>query len=453
MNRRGLLRGVRLAGGAVAAAGVGGAVTRLYDTAHSSSAPSSSMPSSSAPSSAAPSTGWAPGGGTLGGQTITEDFFGLTTDGKLIDGLFPVRSDGVDTAPVVAAAQAFLAALTDDQKKKTQYTAQSTEWRMWSNLDPGGYPRQGVSLADLNDTQKNLWKTAMLQAALSAQGLDTTDRIRRINLAAGQLVGKSDTFNDVLYYVTVMGTPSATEPWGFQFDGHHLVVNYFVLGDQVVMTPSFWGTEPTSLQIDGQTVTACQEEVAASLAFIQSLTPAQQHTTIISATKADEDMKAGAFADNAVQAYAGIPTTRCRTRRRRNCSPSRRYSPPAPRTTSRRCGWPRSAATSTTPTLRGSAAPATPTPSTCASTARSCGSRSTARPPAPSAAPTARPAPTAPPSCTSTPSPAPPTATTTAETSSASTTSPRRTTSDGRVTTRNDALSAPKEPHPAALAR
>ncbi len=41
-----------------------------------------------------------------------------------------------------------------------------------------------------------------------------------------------------------MGTPSATEPWGWQLDGHHLIINYFVLGDQVVMTPSFFGSEP-----------------------------------------------------------------------------------------------------------------------------------------------------------------------------------------------------------------
>ena len=41
-----------------------------------------------------------------------------------------------------------------------------------------------------------------------------------------------------------MGTPSATEPWGWQFDGHHAIINYFVLGDQVVMTPFFAGSEP-----------------------------------------------------------------------------------------------------------------------------------------------------------------------------------------------------------------
>lgn len=40
-----------------------------------------------------------------------------------------------------------------------------------------------------------------------------------------------------------MGTPSDTEPWGWQLDGHHLVINGFVPGDQVVMTPTL-GSEP-----------------------------------------------------------------------------------------------------------------------------------------------------------------------------------------------------------------
>ena len=46
------------------------------------------------------------------------------------------------------------------------------------------------------------------------------------------------------YFITIMGKPSATEPWGWQLDGHHAIINYFVLGDQVVMTPLFLGSEP-----------------------------------------------------------------------------------------------------------------------------------------------------------------------------------------------------------------
>ncbi|MFG2373163.1 DUF3500 domain-containing protein [Streptomyces sp. NPDC048504] len=314
-DRRGFMRRVFLAGGATAFTAMGGAGAIAFADDSTTATASPSADDSASPSPSASSTRGS-GGGTLGAQTITEDFYGLTTDGRQLDDLFTVHSQGVDTGPVVAAAQAFLAGLTATQKTATQFTVHSTEWRLWSNLDPGEFKRQGVSLADLTDDQ-NALGTALMKAALSADGLETTEKIRRLNKAAGELVGKSDVFNDELFYWTVMGTPSATEPWGFQFDGHHLVVNYFVLGDQVVMSPCFWGSEPTSLEIDGETVSVCQEEVEASLAFVQSLTAAQQTTAIISATKADEDMKAGAFADNAVQAYAGIRATALTTSQKR----------------------------------------------------------------------------------------------------------------------------------------
>ncbi|WUW92829.1 DUF3500 domain-containing protein [Streptomyces sp. NBC_01451] len=196
-----------------------------------------------------------------------------------------------------------VAGLTDTQKSSTQFTVHSTEWRLWSNIH--SYERQGVPLADLTGTQTALG-TALLKAALSADGLETTEKIRRINQAAGEAINNTTAFNEDAYYWTVMGTPSATEPWGFQFDGHHLVINYFVLGSQVVMSPCFWGSEPTSMEIDGETVTVCHEEVVASLAFINSLTAAQRSVAIESATKSNESMKAGAFSDNTVQAYTGL---------------------------------------------------------------------------------------------------------------------------------------------------
>ena len=43
---------------------------------------------------------------------------------------------------------------------------------------------------------------------------------------------------------SLSGEPSSDKPWGWQLDGHHVVINYFVLGDQVVMTPVFMGSEP-----------------------------------------------------------------------------------------------------------------------------------------------------------------------------------------------------------------
>ena len=51
-------------------------------------------------------------------------------------------------------------------------------------------------------------------------------------------------------------TPSETDPWGWQVDGHHLDINYFVLGDQVVMTPTFMWSEPVTVA-ETRFVTAC----------------------------------------------------------------------------------------------------------------------------------------------------------------------------------------------------
>ncbi|MFD7476729.1 DUF3500 domain-containing protein [Streptomyces sp. NPDC059837] len=302
-NRRNFMRKVFFASGATAVATMGGAGawTALADDTATPTADGSATPT--AAPSGEPSGGPGGGAGGPGNQTITEDFFGLTTDGRRIDDLYTIHSTEVDTAPVIAAANAFLAGLTDTQKAATQFTVHSTEWRLWSNVD--SYTRQGVTLADMTDAQKSLG-TALLKSALSADGLETTERIRRINQAAGEAIGNTDSFNEDAYYWTLMGTPSATEPWGFQFDGHHLVVNYFVLGDQVVMSPCFWGSEPTSMEIDGETVTVCHEEVVASLAFVNSLTSVQQAVAIESSTKSNESMKAGAFSDNAVQTYTGL---------------------------------------------------------------------------------------------------------------------------------------------------
>ena len=56
-------------------------------------------------------------------QGLAEDFKGITTNGEPVRGLFPVRSTGVSTEPVRVAAEKFLAALTDEQRRKTTFAA------------------------------------------------------------------------------------------------------------------------------------------------------------------------------------------------------------------------------------------------------------------------------------------------------------------------------------------
>jgi Protein of unknown function (DUF3500) len=105
----------------------------------------------------------------------------------------------------------------------------------------------------------------------------------------------------------LMGEPSASEPWGWQLDGHHLIINFFVLDSQVVMTPTFWGSEPavaTSGKYAGTRI--MDEEQQKGLTLIRALDAAQQDKAIILKEKTGNNIMTQAFSDNVELDYAGI---------------------------------------------------------------------------------------------------------------------------------------------------
>jgi hypothetical protein len=112
-----------------------------------------------------------------------------------------------------------------------------------------------------------------------------------------------------------MGTPSATEPWGWQLDGHHLVINYFVLGNQVVMTPTFMGSEPVFAEGGRfQGTRILEEHRARGLALIGALTADQRDLAIIERNKTTNRNQAELFRDNVVIPYAGVRANSLNTR-------------------------------------------------------------------------------------------------------------------------------------------
>ncbi|MDP2056044.1 MAG: DUF3500 domain-containing protein [Acidobacteriota bacterium] len=235
---------------------------------------------------------------------LSEPFKGITTNGTVAPGLFAVRSTGVSTEPVRKAADAFLAALTPPQRTATQFQLDDDEWRKWMNQD--FYVRQGVSFKDMTEAQREAG-FGLLRAGLSAKGLKQTRDIMKLNHTLGELTGNDfDRYTEWHYHITVMGTPSPTEPWGWQFDGHHAIINYFVLGDQVVMTPFFAGSEPviaTSGKYRGTVV--LQDEQVAGLKMINALGEAQRKAALIGAAKTRNNNLTEAWKDNVIVDYAG----------------------------------------------------------------------------------------------------------------------------------------------------
>ncbi|HUG53234.1 MAG TPA: DUF3500 domain-containing protein [Vicinamibacteria bacterium] len=238
-------------------------------------------------------------------EGLDEPFKGITTDGTVVPGLFPLRSTGVTTEPVRAAAALFLATLSEEQRSRTLFPVDDPEWRKWMNQH--FYVRQGTAFAEMTESQREA-AFGLLRASLSARGLALTRDIMRLNHTLGEIAGGNFVeYGEWLYWITVMGTPSATAPWGWQLDGHHANVNYFVLGDQVVMTPTFLGSEPvvaTSGKYKG--VAVLQEEQDHGLAMINALPEAQRRRAILRGSKPGNDTVGEAFRDNVVLDYAGV---------------------------------------------------------------------------------------------------------------------------------------------------
>src|SRR6478672_1074520 len=60
---------------------------------------------------------------------LAEPYKGITADGNVAPGLFPIESTGVSTAAVRSAAEKFLSALTPEQRSKTMFPVDDPEWR------------------------------------------------------------------------------------------------------------------------------------------------------------------------------------------------------------------------------------------------------------------------------------------------------------------------------------
>ena len=237
-----------------------------------------------------------------------DPYVGIHGSSGIERGLFRIESTGVSTTPIREAAEAFLASLTADQRARTTFPVDDDEWRKWMNQH--FYVRQGVGFDEMDEAQREA-AFGLMRASLSADGLKLSRDIMNLNRTLGELNGdRFAEYNEWLYWITVMGEPSADQPWGWQIDGHHLIVNYFVLGDQVVMTPLFVGSEPVIAESGKFKGTAImQREQDQGLALIRSLPAEQRAKAIVETSKDGNDNLGEAFSDNIVLDYAGIPAS------------------------------------------------------------------------------------------------------------------------------------------------
>ncbi len=150
------------------------------------------------------------------------------------------------------AASELLASLDESLRDQATFALDDEERRRWSNLPAGSFKREGVSFGELTEDQRVL-AHALIQSALSSQGYLKTAGIMRIDeilqgYRSSLRPNADPMFGQRLYWIGVFGNPAEDETWGWQLDGHHLALNFTVVGDQVSVTPAFMGSDPAEVR-------------------------------------------------------------------------------------------------------------------------------------------------------------------------------------------------------------
>ena len=236
--------------------------------------------------------------------SLDEEFTGVTANGAVVPGLFSIENTGISASRIKDASDAFLTSLTSEQRANSLFPIDSDAWRQWSNIHVF-LMRHGTSLDSMSLAQRDL-ALALLRESLSPSGFALARDVMRLNGAIEEITDRHDEYGEWLYWLSIMGTPSLDAPWGWQIDGHHLIINCFVLGDQLVMTPLFMGSEPVAVDTGKYAGTRVfQVEEQAGLTLAQSFTAEQRSKAIISEDLPGEVFTT-AFRDNFELKYEGI---------------------------------------------------------------------------------------------------------------------------------------------------
>ena len=177
-------------------------------------------------------------------------------------------------ARMVAAAAALLAALTAAQREKAcfAYGDERRDWSFAPVRDRGGLP-----IGALDDGQRRL-AHELLVTGTSLPGYTKVVSVMAMEHVLRALTPHAaDLFDPERYCFKVFGEPGENA-WGWQFAGHHVSLNFTVVGGRYISpTPFLLGAEPASYGI----LAPLADDEELGFRLVHSLDAAQRHAAII----------------------------------------------------------------------------------------------------------------------------------------------------------------------------
>jgi len=184
---------------------------------------------------------------------------------------------------MAAAAKNLWASLTPEQRLKIGFDFTDALRHDWHFIPR---PRKGLPLKEMSGEQKAL-AHALLASGLSQAGYIKAETIISLEqILASIEQGRGPVRDPELYFFNLFGnpdSPGAKEPWGWRVEGHHLALNFTIVGDKgVAGGPTFMGTNPGEVKTgprQGLRILAEEEELARKL--VKSLDDGQRKKAVV----------------------------------------------------------------------------------------------------------------------------------------------------------------------------
>jgi hypothetical protein len=183
------------------------------------------------------------------------------------------------------------------------------------------FERKGVSFGEMS-TEQRVLAHHLIQSPLSSQGYLKAAGIMRVDEILKDLAGgaRSDTlpiFGQDKYWIGIFGNPSADEVWGWQLDGHHLALNFTVVGDEIAVTPAFLGSDPAEIRsgLDAGWYVLAKENTRGRQLF-ESLDKSQRSKALLEG-KTPGDVIAGPGRADKLKTITGLPAAEMTAQQRR----------------------------------------------------------------------------------------------------------------------------------------
>jgi hypothetical protein len=123
----------------------------------------------------------------------------------------------------------------------------------------------------------------LIEATLSKEGFLAITQNIEAEEVLNQQSGRGRTrFGRDEFYLSILGKPSLTEPWLWQFGGHHLAINATIVGNRITLGPSLTGGQPMTFGEGPSQVKQMHKEIELAQKLVASLTTDQRAKAVVS---------------------------------------------------------------------------------------------------------------------------------------------------------------------------